>query len=148
MSIWQESHWWRRSMQIKYRIYMAHAFHAFRQQCMDCQLRHDRRSKWFNYSLRHLPVTILITGKPRCNYISPTGQFGQYRHKSCIRHSKPHFHNSIGIHRLQLTPKTIWLPPVRIFCITDTPGTLAGRKTRWQWDSLSICYFSCQYSAT
>ncbi|OVA21030.1 shufflon system plasmid conjugative transfer pilus tip adhesin PilV [Klebsiella pneumoniae] len=28
MSIWQESHWWRRSMQIKYRIYMAHAFHA------------------------------------------------------------------------------------------------------------------------
>ncbi|WP_214294694.1 hypothetical protein, partial [Escherichia coli] len=23
--------------------------------------------KWFNYSLRHLPVTILITGKPRCN---------------------------------------------------------------------------------
>ncbi|MCZ6284352.1 shufflon system plasmid conjugative transfer pilus tip adhesin PilV [Escherichia coli] len=29
---------------------------------MDCQLRHDRRSKWFNYSLRHLPVTILITG--------------------------------------------------------------------------------------
>ncbi|MCF3320067.1 hypothetical protein L1003_24345, partial [Escherichia coli] len=30
--------------------------------------------------------SILITGKPRCNYISPTGQFGEYRHKSCIRH--------------------------------------------------------------
>ncbi len=75
-------------MQIKYRIYMAHTFHAFRQQCMDCQLRHDRRSKWFNYSLRHLPVTILITGKPRCNYISPTGQFGEYRHKSCIRRKR------------------------------------------------------------
>ncbi|SRJ03627.1 Uncharacterised protein [Shigella sonnei] len=91
-------------MQIKYRIYMAHAFHAFRQQCMDCQLRHDRRSKWFHYSLRHVPVTILITGKPRCNYISPTGQFGEYRHKSCIRH-RSRISQFDWHHRLQLTPQ-------------------------------------------
>ncbi len=82
----------------------AHAFHAFRQQCMDCQLRHDRRSKWFNYSLRHLPVTILITGKPRCNYISPTGQFGEYRHKNCIRH-RSRISQFDWHHRLQLTPQ-------------------------------------------
>ncbi len=58
------------------------------------------------------------------------------------------FHNSIGIIGCNWPRKIIRLPPVRIFCITDTPGTLAGRKTRWQWDLLSICYFSCQNSAT
>ncbi len=70
-------------MQIKYRIHMAHAIpclagnNAWTASCDTIELIKMR----FNYSLRHLPVTILIDWQTRrCNYISPTGQFGEYRH--------------------------------------------------------------------
>ncbi len=64
---------------------MAHAFLPSGNNAWTASCDTTEDAKWFNYSLRHLPVTILITGIPRCNYISLTGQFGEYRHgKSCI----------------------------------------------------------------
>ncbi len=41
---------------------------------------------------------------PAQNYISPTGQFGEYRHKSCIRH-RSRISQFDWHHRLQLTPQ-------------------------------------------